>query len=144
MNTSFEGGSATWLELAVAPVWRLRRAQIRVHAIEGHTRGGHTITLDGRWLCANDGRLTVFDSENAAIRFLELMHVEHVEVSDAVEVPAAFRARTQCLEMGEGGLHVAEPPLQPAPSRDPSLALRIVIPAAARRPTLHQDFILRT
>jgi hypothetical protein len=49
-----------------------------VHALGGGHAGCLAITVDERWLCANDGRLTVFKCRDALMRFLGLLRIDHM------------------------------------------------------------------
>jgi hypothetical protein len=98
---------STWLELAVAPLWRLGQARVRVHALGGGHAGCLAITLDERWLCANDGRLTVFKCRDALTRFLGLLRIDHMEDGEACESPTPCgRQDVQCMRLGRRGLCV--------------------------------------
>lgn len=96
---------STWLELAVAPLWRLGQARVRVHALGGGHAGCLAITVDERWLCANDGRLTVFKCREAVMRFLKLLRIDHMEEGEACEssMPCG-RQDVQCMRLGPRGL----------------------------------------
>lgn len=100
---------ATWLELALAPLERLGRAQVQVHALGGGEAGCLALTLDDRWLCANDGRLTVFKGRDAVVRFLKLLRIERVQEGDARDLPAACRREDMhCMCLGARGLRACE------------------------------------
>ena len=104
-----EGRNATWLELAVAPLWRLGQTRVRLHALSGGEEGCLGITVDDRWLCANDGRLTVFGCRDSALRFLELLRIDHMEDGEPSELPADCGCRdVQCMRLGNGGLRVCD------------------------------------
>lgn len=105
------GRKATWLELAVAPLWRLGRTRICIHRLNGGCDACLGITVDERWLCANDGRLTVFGTRDSALRFLELLRIDHVE--DGLPVDLALQCGNpgvQCLRIGNRGLRNCEGP----------------------------------
>lgn len=95
---------ATWLELAAARLSLLGQVRIRLHALTGGCHNCLGITLNGRWLCANDGRLTIFDCREAARRFLELLRIDKVEDGDAVALPS--ESGVQCMRLGNRGLRV--------------------------------------
>ena len=100
-----KGRQSTWLELAVAPLWRLGQTRVRVHALEGGHAGCLAITVDERWLCANDGRLTVFKHRDAVLRFLRLLRIDHLEEGEACELPTSCgRGDVQCMRLGARGL----------------------------------------
>ena len=98
---------STWLELAVAPLWGRGQAQVRVHALGGGHAGCLAITVDERWLCANDGRLTVFGCRDSALRFLELLRIDHMEDGSPSDLPIGCHCEgVQCMRLGRRGLCV--------------------------------------
>lgn len=76
------GGVATWLELAVAPEWRKRQSKIRLHAVGGEEGGCFALSMDGRWLCASGGRLTLFRGREAAEHFLKAVRIDRFEIGE--------------------------------------------------------------
>lgn len=97
-----KGRNATWLELAVAPLWRLGQVRIRLHRLTGGCDNCLGITVDGRWLCANDGRLTIFGCRDAARRFLELLRIDKVEDGASADLPPV--CGVHCMRLGTRGL----------------------------------------
>lgn len=93
---------ATWLELAAARLSLLGQVRIRLHTLTGGCHSCFGITLNDRWLCANDGRLTIFDCRDAARRFLELLHIDKVEDGGTADLPSA--SGVQCMRLGTRGL----------------------------------------
>ncbi len=74
---------ATWLELAAAPLLGEGQSKVKLHPV-GHKRGGcFAISMDGRWLCAGNGDLTIFKGIEAALHFLKLLRVEAFEPGEA-------------------------------------------------------------
>ena len=131
---------STWLELAVAPLWRLGQARVRVHALGGGHAGCLAITLDERWLCANDGRLTVFSCRDSAIRFLELLRIEHMEEGLPTDMGASCGCGdVQCLRLGTRGLRECDGSVV-RPRRSDGQR-QIVIHSPPRRPTFRTDFL---
>ncbi|WP_374484759.1 hypothetical protein [Zoogloea sp.] len=118
---------ATWLELAAARLSLLGQGRIRLHALTGG--GCHSclgITLNGRWLCANDGRLTIFDCREAARRFLELLRIDKVEDGDTAALPSG--SDVQCMRLGTRGLRVCNG--RGTPARTTFDAPRCMVPQA--------------
>lgn len=74
---------ATWLDLAATREWRTEPACLRVHAVGGRKDRCYAVTLDGRWLCASDGSLTVFYGREAAERFLLAARIGDFESGEA-------------------------------------------------------------
>jgi hypothetical protein len=77
------GRVATWLDLAAAREWGRGDARLRVHAVGGRKEGCYALSLDGRWLCASDGTLTVFRGVDAAARFLKTARLDAFEPGEA-------------------------------------------------------------
>lgn len=102
------GREATWLELAVAPAWRLDQTEIQVHPMEGQERPCYALTLEERWLCGSDNALSVFHSFNAAQRFLEMLRVSHFELGSSRAVEQERSDNFQCFSMGSHGLTPCE------------------------------------
>ena len=136
-----KGRNATWLELAVAPLWRLGQTRVRIHTLGGARDCCLGITVDDRWLCANDGRLTVFGSRESATRFLELLRIDHVEDGPPSDLLANCGCEdVQCLRLGSRGLSSCEGDARQA--KRPEGPRRIVIQPRPRRATFSNDFML--
>ena len=133
------GRKATWLELAVAPLWRLGQAQVRIHALGGGEGRCLGITVDERWLCANDGRLTVFECRASALRFLELLRIEHMEDGSPSDLPIGCHCEgVQCMRLGTRGLSPCEGSKAATPRADGPR--RIVIQSPPRRVSFSTEF----
>ncbi|NMG30012.1 hypothetical protein [Aromatoleum evansii] len=89
---------ATWLELAVARDGCRDRRRVRVHAIGERGDDCYAISLDGRWLCAGSGQLTVFHGLGAALHFLEVLRIAHFEAGASTRLPS-IRGNCYCLRM---------------------------------------------
>lgn len=100
------GREATWLELAVAPAWRLDQTEIQVHPME--ERPCYALTLEERWLCGSDNALSVFQSFNAAQRFLEMLRVSRFELAGSRAVEQDRSDNFQCFCLGSQGLTPCE------------------------------------
>lgn len=135
-----KGRNATWLELAVAPLWRLGQARVRVHPLHGAGATCVGITVDERWLCANDGRLTVFGCGESASRFLELLRIDHMEEGESDHLPSHCGCEdVQCMRLGVAGLRVCDGAWH-APAR-PDGPVRIVIQSPPRRVSFRREFM---
>lgn len=100
-----KGRNATWLELAAAPARRLDQKPVRIHRLSDTREACVGITVDERWVCANDGRLTVFGGRDAALRFLGLLRVDRTEEGEAATLGACCGSgKVLCLRMGHRGL----------------------------------------
>ena len=135
-----KGRNATWLELAVAPLWRLGQTRVRVHTLRGGRENCVGITVDGRWLCANDGRLTVFSGRDSATRFLELLRIEHMEEGAPEDMPMNCSCGgAQCLRLGTRGLRECDGSEVPARKADgPNI---IAIRSRSPRASFWADFM---
>ncbi|MDD2988577.1 MAG: hypothetical protein PHI64_06395 [Zoogloea sp.] len=135
-----KGRNATWLELAVAPLWRLGQTRIRIHTLKGGRDCCMGITVDDRWLCANDGRLTVFDSRDSAIRFLELLRIEHMEEGCPTDLGAhCGTGEVQCLRLGSRGLRECDGTGgRPRQAQGPQ---KVAIRPSSRRTSFRTDFL---
>jgi hypothetical protein len=94
------GRVATWLELAVAPEWRRQNCSVRLHAIGGKSGGCYALSMDGRWLCSSDGRLTVFKGLDSALRFLSIVRVEDFEPGEPTSIAVHCNGQHHCLCVG--------------------------------------------
>lgn len=115
---------ATWLELAAARLSLLGQGRIRLHTLTGGCRSCFGITLNDRWLCANDGRLTIFDCREAARRFLALLRIDKVEDGGAAALPGG--SDVQCMRLGTRGLRVCNG--RGTPARSTFEAPRCLVP----------------
>ena len=97
------GRVATWLDLALVPVRGRDRTQLRVHAVGGRKGGCYAVSMDGRWLCASDGSLTVFHGRPAAERFLEVAGVEDAASGDPSTAGVHCDGRHLGLCLGRSG-----------------------------------------
>ena len=133
------GRKSTWLELAVAPLWRLGQARVRIHALGGGEESCLGITVDERWLCANDGRLTVFGCRDSALRFLELLRIDHMENGSPSDLPISCKCEgVQCMRLGTRGLSPCEGSKAATPRADGPR--RIVIQSPPRRVSFSTEF----
>lgn len=135
-----KGRNATWLELAVAPLWRLGQTRVRIHPLSGGGTCCVGITVDDRWLCANDGRLTVFGDHDSAVRFLELLRIDHMEDGAAADMSADCGCgEVQCLRLGSRGLRECDGGR--AHSGRLGGPKRIIIQPRPRRASFERDFM---
>lgn len=102
------GRNANWLELAVAPAWRLDKTEVHVHPMEGGGKACYALTLDKRWLCGSDNALSMFKSLDAAQRFLSMLRVPRVELGEGCSVEGACNGDCQCFCLGRHGLTPCE------------------------------------
>lgn len=100
------GKIATWLEIVAAAHWRDKRVDLRVHpltqpATASPQKGGgssyYGITVDGRWLYSNDGRLTVLKGLKAVARFTHLIKVPTYETGEPAQVDVDCSETADCI-----------------------------------------------
>ena len=88
---------AGWLDVAAAPIWQGTRAKVCIHALCLSSGTCHAISLNGRWVCATDGRLCVFRTRASAEHFLELAHVSSFEDGEEAELAPGSDVHTHCI-----------------------------------------------
>ena len=91
--------NATWLELAVAPVWRRDKFVVKVHPLFEHGESFFVLSVDQRWLCSGEGNLTVFRSQDAVDRFLQLLGVGALQKGEPVDEAAVGGGEHHCLQL---------------------------------------------
>lgn len=101
-----DGKVATWLEMVIAPHWRKTQAQFRLHPIDGTGRRCqrcretcYAVTVDGRWLCSNNGRLTVLRGRATAERFMQLVRHQEYETGEPAEFDLDCATSAHCIAM---------------------------------------------
>lgn len=100
----------SWLELAASAMKHLGLegiSTVTLHPMpvnDSHTWLG--VTMNGRWLRGNDGRLTVFDSEESASRFLHLLKLERF--SYGLKCKGEHLSRIHLLSLDGGRLSTGE------------------------------------
>jgi hypothetical protein len=79
-SMKIEGKIATWLDM-VAPNWGNTPPTFRLHPIENaHPQDGacheacYALSVDGRWVCSTNGRLTVLKGLETAEHFRQLIN----------------------------------------------------------------------
>lgn len=92
------GRVATWLELAVTPQRESKKSTVRVHSVGGKACSCFAITVDGRWVCAGNGDVTVFKGIGAALHFLEVLRVDAFEPGARADEDLLCETRHYCLK----------------------------------------------
>lgn len=102
-----DGKVATWLEMAIAPHWRKTQATFRLHPIrsshqacERCSETCYAVSVDGRWLCSNNGRLTVLNGLDTAERFMQLIKHDSYAPGEPTEFDFDCRSSGHCISMG--------------------------------------------
>lgn len=96
--------NATWLELAVAPVWRRDKFVVKVHSLLEHGENCFVLSVDERWLCSGEGKLTVFRSRDAVDRFLQLLGVAARQEGEPADEGTVGNGEHHCLQLRENKL----------------------------------------
>lgn len=102
-----DGKVATWLEMVVAPSWRKTRTVPRLHPILGTgvrcscAEACYAVSVEGRWLCSNNGRLTVLRGLPAAERFMQIVRHESYETGEPAEFDFDCATSAHCIAMGQ-------------------------------------------
>lgn len=95
--------TATWLDLAIARLHRERPLECRLHHIAGYYEEGrepcYALSVDGRWLCASDGHLTIFQGHRAAEHFMELIGLSFADADEEIDYELGGDCDSYCLRM---------------------------------------------
>lgn len=103
------GKVATWLELATVPHSRDKRVSVQVHPLLPDSGGKprrcqeeccYTISVDGRWLHAGDGRLTVLKGMEAVDRFMRLVRLPVFEPGEPAAIEVDCSKTAYCMTTG--------------------------------------------
>lgn len=95
------GRPATWLEVGALP-WRPQGGTVRIHPVVGPRGECYALTLDGRWVCGNDGSVNLFHGLGAAVRFLQLAQVNDFESGDPTDLSGRKATGVQCFSVRRG------------------------------------------
>lgn len=103
------GTVATWLEAAAAPHSPDQRVRLRVHPLlqeaeqilqKPVAQCCYAISVDGRWLHANDGRLTVLRGLKAVDRFMRLINMSSYEHGEPAQIEVDCGKTAYCIAAG--------------------------------------------
>ena len=103
------GKVATWLELAAVPHSGDRRVSLQVHPLLSDPGGRprrcqeeccYAISVDGRWLHAGDGRLTVLKGMDAVDRFMRLVRLPAFEPGEPAAIEVDCGKTAYCMAAG--------------------------------------------
>ncbi len=93
---------ATWLEIVSAA--RSNRSPIEIHPVPANDGVRMTVSLASRLLCSNDGRVTVFEDQAAAVRFLSVAGVRKWRLGAALQGMAGLVVGGEHLRLRGGRL----------------------------------------
>jgi len=97
---------STWLELATVPHSKDRRVTLCVHPLQGNATGVpktckekccYAISVDGRWLHASDGRLTILSGMEAVDRFMCMIKLPTFEPGEPLQIEADCGKTAYCI-----------------------------------------------
>ena len=101
-----EGKVATWLDTVAATHARHAPVDARLHPVKSEEtcsadpeRQCYVISVNGRWLCSGNGRVTIVRGLAAAHRFLDLLKVEHFEAGEPAEFEIACNTNAHCMAL---------------------------------------------
>jgi hypothetical protein len=103
------GKVAMWLEAAAAPHSRDRSVRLRVHPLlpgadelppQPRHKRCYAISVDGRWLYSNDGRLTVLKGMKAVDRFMRLINMSYYESGEPAQIDVNCGKTAHCMATG--------------------------------------------
>ncbi|HRM68543.1 MAG TPA: hypothetical protein PLO71_03860 [Thauera phenylacetica] len=104
------GKVATWLEVATAAHARDKHVSVRVHPLtqaagevpsKRRDKAYYGITVDGRWLHSNNGRLTVLRGLKAVERFADLIKAPAYEPGEPVQIDVDCGKTSHCITVGK-------------------------------------------
>lgn len=100
-----EGKVATWLEMVATPHLHRKNLNLKLHPVEETARADaedrcYAISVDGRWLCSNNGSLTVLQGMEAAKRFMRLIRNESFESGEPMPFAIDCSKNAHCIALG--------------------------------------------
>ncbi|MDY0011678.1 MAG: hypothetical protein RBS40_02150 [Rhodocyclaceae bacterium] len=99
------GKVATWMELASGRWQSAGGSGVRVHPVGSAAAPCFALSVDGRWLHAGDGRLTLFHGLGSAVRFLRSAAVTDFEEGAPADLQRLCAGPAHCLMVhGKRGL----------------------------------------
>lgn len=115
---------ATWLELTLCSLRHEQPVIYRIHELKSDydTPAGSpsfAISLNGRWLCSTNGRLTVFRGREAAEHFMSLLNVSCLEAGEPLQSWSSHICDADCVchAAGNADLTQGQETGFPLPSR---------------------------
>ena len=102
-----QGRVATWLEMVAAATRQQDQTpKVRLHPVAGSDQPTrpeqqcYAVSVDGRWLCSNNGRLTVLRGELAVDRFMSLLRNIPYETGEPAEFVIDCSTSAHCIAIG--------------------------------------------
>lgn len=114
----------SWLELAASATTQQLQAtgaSISLHLLLANGQQRCIgVTMNGRWLRGHDGRVTVFDALESALRFLHLLKLNHFSMGaryDGNALTPVQRFRLEGSQLSTCDKHLDDTPISSAISR---------------------------
>lgn len=99
------GKVATWMDLAAGRWQGGGDSEVRIHPVGSEEGRCFALSVDGRWLYAGNGRLTLFHGLGSAVRFLRTAEVEDFQAGEPAALERVCAGPAHCLTVhGKRGL----------------------------------------
>lgn len=100
-----EGKIATWLDTVAATHFHHAPVEARLHPISGSQQLGdadpelqcYAISVDGRWLCSSNGRITILKGLKSARRFLDLLDLSGYQNGEPAQFEIDCTTSAHCM-----------------------------------------------
>jgi hypothetical protein len=101
-----QGKVATWLDMVAATHFHHAPVEARLHPISGDQPESldpenqcYAISVDGRWLCSGNGRITVLRGLKSARRFLDLLKLNGYQPGEPAEFAIDCATSAHCMAL---------------------------------------------
>lgn len=101
-----EGRVATWLDTVAATHFHHTPVAARLHPVSDGQPGDHdpecqcyAISVDGRWLCSSNGRITVLRGLKSARRFLDLLKLSGYQSGEPARFAIDCTTSAHCMTL---------------------------------------------
>lgn len=96
-----KGRVTTWLDTIVATRIRQSPVKATVHPLGQTDRKGtepcFAVSINGRWLCSTNGRVTVLHGRKAAERFIGLLGISECRTGDPIKLEVDCSSTAHCM-----------------------------------------------
>ncbi len=99
-----QGKVATWLGTVAATQFHRTPVEARLHPISSEQFGDtnpdqqcYAISVDGKWLCSSNGRITVLRGLKSARRFLELLNLTRYQKGEPAQFEIDCSTSAHCM-----------------------------------------------
>ena len=101
-----QGKVATWLDTVAATHFHHAPVEARLHPVlDGQAEAPdaehqcYAISVDGRWLCSSNGRITVLRGLKSARRFLELLKLKGYQNGEPAKFAIDCATSAHCMSL---------------------------------------------